>query len=225
MKPEDFYRCIIYEDEYFLVLNKPAGIVVERDAHGYDSVQDSAEKYLLRKKAKTFVGIVHRLDRPVSGLLLIAKKKSVLKSLNEQFAKKEVTKIYLAKVEGKLPATEGKLNNWLIKDPKKKMSHVYDTKQPGSYECTLFYEVISGDEQFSFLEVSPATGKYHQIRAQLAHAGCPIVGDMKYGSTILVKENTIYLHAHKLLFHHPVSGKTMKFSISPPDLETETNPE
>ncbi|MCB9285331.1 MAG: RluA family pseudouridine synthase [Lewinellaceae bacterium] len=201
---------ILYESPHLLVINKPGGIVVERDPHGYPSIEEWALDYLAATVKKPYAGIVHRLDRPVSGVLLIAKKKSVLRELNRQFEQRSVEKIYLAVVEQVPDETFGTLEHWISKDQKEKRAIVRPGPAAGAFLCSLSYELRKTlPHGRALLEVRPHTGKFHQIRVQLAAIGCPIVGDEKYGATSVFRPDAIALHAWKLGFTDPVSGEQL----------------
>jgi 23S rRNA-/tRNA-specific pseudouridylate synthase len=160
---------------------------------------------------------VHRLDKPVSGTLLIARKRSVLKILNEQFATRAVGKTYMAIVSSAPPAAEGELKHWLIKDDEAKKANITDQRTQLSVEVKLTYKVLAQKEGKTLLEIDLLTGKYHQIRAQFAHIGCPIIGDEKYGSTEKYIDGALALHASKLTFTHPIDGNVMAVVAPTPD--------
>lgn len=198
---------ILLETEDLLLLNKPAGMVVERDRYEYPSVEVWVWNYLQKTSKRPFVGIVHRLDRPVSGVLLIAKKPSILKLLNEQFREKMVKKTYLAICSRKPPDTKGQLHHWIQKDQKNKIALVFSVAEKNRAACRLSYQLLDQQEGLSLLKVNPETGKFHQIRAQFAAVGCPIAGDLKYGSAVGHIENGICLHALELGFQDPKTNQ------------------
>lgn len=196
---------ILLETKQYLVLDKPHGLNVERLPQGFPSVEEWVTAYQLQKGIrKPYTGIVHRLDRPVGGLLIVALKKMALKDLNEQFRLQEVQKHYLARVQGRPPATDGELRHWIEKDQlnKKAIAHHKPTKQ--SVESMLHYKVLAFEGQTSLLEIKPASGKFHQIRVQLASIGCPIVGDIKYGARVGFQAEGIALQAYRFAFTDPV---------------------
>ncbi|HMQ60880.1 MAG TPA: RluA family pseudouridine synthase [Flavilitoribacter sp.] len=200
---------ILLETDQYLVINKPAGINVERLPHGFPSVEEMVEIYLRGKGVKKpYAGIVHRLDRPVSGVLLVAKKKSVLKMLNEQFRLRKIRKAYQALVFP-APATEkGTLHHWLVKDQKGKRAEAYQAPAEHAKEAFLEFERISiSGAGEGLLKVVPSGGQFHQIRVQLAAAGWPILGDEKYGSVKPFHQDAIALHATGLVFEDPVTGR------------------
>ena len=209
---------VIFEDYYLLVINKPAGMVVE-----YDSRHSSVEQYVRdyfqsqHPSRKTpFVGIVHRLDRPVSGVLLIAKTKQALVECGKQFENRTTEKRYIAHIEGKPAESEGILKHWLLKDHKLKRSFVFDQPGKDRQECKLEYKVLSNEKHKNLLEISLLTGRFHQIRAQLAYIGCPIVGDIKYGAKLKIGDNKIALHAASLQILHPKTGVKMEWKVPLP---------
>jgi 23S rRNA pseudouridine1911/1915/1917 synthase len=191
---------ILAETPHWIAINKPAGLVVERDRHGYPSVEEEVSTYLKRGKREPYVGIVHRLDRPVSGVLLLAKKKSALKQLNEQFRLRQVKKVYWAVVENRPPSDQGLLEGWINKDAVGKRAVYSKEAGKGALPCSLSYKLLAEAEGRYLLEIIPYTGKFHQIRVQLAAIGCPIIGDQAYGSTAVYASNAIALHARVLVF-------------------------
>lgn len=205
MKPE---WTILQETTHWLAINKPSGLTVE-PVWDYPSVEAQVYNYLKQtsRREKPFLGIVHRLDRPVSGVLLLAKKKSALRFLNEQFAERRVQKNYWAICAGQPPQSTGLLEHHLIKDQKERRSEVFPAARKGSSLVQLSYRVLHTEAHRSWLEVELHTGKYHQIRAQLAAIACPIVGDTKYDSTQADRENCIALHARSLEFYDPLEPR------------------
>lgn len=203
---------ILYESPQLLAVNKPNGLPVERDPHGYSSVEAWAAGIW------PFVGIVHRLDRPVSGVLLLARKKSALKDLNRQFEARTVKKIYLAIVEKAPPLPEGMLEHWMIKDQKGKRAQISAADAKGAYQCRLTYRLLQSlPDGRSLLEVRPQTGKFHQIRVQLSAMGCPIAGDEKYGSGTTYMPDGIALHAWQLKVADPVEGQALELKAPCPE--------
>lgn len=213
---------VLFEDKYLLALNKPQGLVTEHEPSLKYTLQSLALEYIRSKEKypqKCFIGVSHRLDRPVSGVVLLAKKKSVLKELVEIFYRREIEKTYLAVTEGRPPKAEGELINWLVKDPEKRKAIIHDREVRDSMRVILRYQFVSQNENGSLLRIKLITGKFHQIRAQLAHIGCPIIGDLHYGSTKTYKENAICLHAESLELVHPMTGEKMKPVAETPDDE------
>ncbi|MBX2930165.1 MAG: RNA pseudouridine synthase [Saprospiraceae bacterium] len=200
---------ILLETTAILVVNKPAGMAVERLAHGYPSVEDWALRYIKGETRKPYVGIVHRLDRPVSGVLLLSKKRSALKVLNLQFAERSVEKIYHAIVENPPESSSGLLTHWLIKDVKEKRAVTAAEGASGAVRCELKFKVLETVPRGTLLEIRPLQGRYHQIRAQLAAAGMPIVGDARYGAVTPFRRDCIALHAYSLSFRDPFNDKLL----------------
>jgi RluA family pseudouridine synthase len=201
-----------------MVVDKPQGLMVEEAARGQLSVIRFLKKeYALDLRGNNILQNVHRLDKPVSGTLLIARKRSVLKILNEQFATRAVGKTYMAIVSSAPPAAEGELKHWLIKDDEAKKANITDQRTQLSVEVKLTYKVLAQKEGKTLLEIDLLTGKYHQIRAQFAHIGCPIIGDEKYGSTEKYIDGALALHASKLTFTHPIDGNVMAVVAPTPD--------
>lgn len=200
---------ILLETDQYLVINKPAGVNVERLPQGFPSVEEMVENHMRGKGVKKpFAGIVHRLDRPVSGVLLIAKKKSALKLFNEQFRLRKIRKAYQALVYPAPAEDRGILHHWLVKDQKEKRSEAYPEPRGNAKEAFLEFERISiSAAGEGLLKVIPSGGQFHQIRVQLAAAGWPILGDAKYGSIGAFKQDAIALHAILLAFEDPVSRR------------------
>ena len=208
---------IIKETPGWLAVNKPAGIQVERNPFG-PSVESLAYAHLAKKRGNPYVGIIHRLDRVTTGVVLVAKKKGALKELNEQFRLRKVRKTYLAMVDKAPPQAEATLTHWLEKDQQEKRAQVVDTASGQGSECTLSYRQLWVDDNGrALLEVSPITGKYHQIRAQLAAIGCPIVGDLHYGAAEAYQPNQIMLHAWKLAFFDPAKKRRLEVEAAAPE--------
>ncbi len=212
---------VLFEDKHLLAVNKPAGIVVE-DSHHKFSLETLALDYIKSKDQwpwKCFIGVPHRIDRPVTGAVLFAKKRSVLKLLVEQFKHRELKKIYYAIVEKRPPQNEDELIHWHRKNDELRKAELFDTEREGTNRARLKYKVVSENDKGVLLEVQLITGKFHQIRAQLAKAGCPIVGDETYGGTQVYKPTTIALHARSLELRHPVTGEQVRVKAPVPDDE------
>lgn len=207
---------ILQETKSWLVINKPAGLIVEASPFEASTVETLLQNYLFKTPKPPFVGIVHRLDRVTSGALLVAKKKSTLKALNTQFEQRQIEKIYLAVVAQSPDRVEGELQHWLVKNQKEKRSNIYEKQVTGSTLCHLSYRVISQQSNHFLLEIKPTTGKFHQIRAQFSFIGCPIVGDEKYGSTQSYLPKSIALHAWKLGFLDPEDGQKIQVTAEVP---------
>ena len=190
---------ILHETKDYIVVNKPSGLITEKNPYE-DSLEDQVYSHLAKTVKNVFVGVVHRLDRVTSGIILFAKKKSALKYFNAQLESKSIHKTYLAVVGGELSETKSVLSHYLRKDQKKKLAVIYKTKESNSKPCSLSYKQIAQNENLNLLEVKPQTGRFHQIRAQLSYVGAPIYGDEKYGSKFEYTKNQVCLHAWKLKF-------------------------
>jgi 23S rRNA pseudouridine1911/1915/1917 synthase len=199
---------ILFEDKDILVLDKPAGLQVERDRYGHPSLEEEVQNYLEKYHRNHYLGIVHRIDRPVNGVIILAKTLSILKKLQIQMQEDDWEKMYRGVVVGSLPSEMGKLEHYLVKDPKQKKALIFDEMVPDSKKSTLRYAVMDEKAGKSLLEIQLITGRYHQIRAQLGHMGNPIVGDKLYGSSIEL-ENKILLQSYSLSFNHPRTGDPM----------------
>jgi 23S rRNA pseudouridine1911/1915/1917 synthase len=198
---------IIYEDNHLIAAYKKSSDLAQGDKTGDESLDKEIKKYLARKYKKpgeVFLGIVHRLDRPVSGVILFARTSKALKRLNEMFREKQVKKIYLAIVKERPPEDEATITNFLKKNEKQNKSFVYDTEVKGSKEASLTYRLKGRSEKYYLLEIELHSGRHHQIRAQLAKIGCPVKGDLKYGYPRSNEDGGISLFARKLEFIHPV---------------------
>lgn len=200
-------KDIIYEDNHLIAVNKRAGDIVQVDETGDESLDEKVKKYIAKKYNKpngAFLGVVHRLDRPVSGLIMFAKTSKGLDRMNNLFKRREIQKTYYAVVRKRPEPTEGKLVHWLLKNPQKNVTRAYDQEVPGSQRSELSYKLVGELDGYYLLEVSPITGRPHQIRVQLSTLGCPIVGDNKYGYPRGSLKNSISLHARRLKFIHPI---------------------
>ena len=196
---------VLYEDNHLIAVNKKSGDIVQGDKTGDTPLSDFVKSYIKKKYNKTggvFLGTIHRLDRPTSGVVLYARTSKALSRMNEQFREKKVQKTYWAVVE-KAPATEsGTLENYLQKNHKQNKSYITKSKE-GKY-AILDYKLLRKLDNFFHLEIKPKTGRHHQIRVQLATIGCIIKGDLKYGAKRSNKDASIHLLAQKLEFFHPV---------------------
>jgi len=200
-------KDIIYEDNHLIAVNKRAGDIVQVDETGDESLDEKVKKYLAKKYSKpngAFLGVVHRLDRPVSGLIMFAKTSKGLDRMNNLFKRREIQKTYYAVVRKRPEPSEGKLVHWLLKNPQKNVTKAYDSEVPGSQRSELSYKLAGELDGYYLLEVNPITGRPHQIRVQLSTLGCPIVGDNKYGYPRGSLKNSICLHARRLKFIHPI---------------------
>lgn len=213
------YFTIIFEDNHLLVVNKSAGVLVQGDITGDVPLVDLCKKYIKEKYHKpgeVYLGVVHRLDRPVSGVIVLARTSKALERMNELFREKETTKTYYAIVKKRPPLPEDVLIHWLQKDEKKNKTTVFRKETKGALRSELSYKVLGTALDHWLLEVNPVTGRPHQIRAQLASMGCVIAGDVKYGADKPNEDGSIYLHARRLKFVHPVKKENVTFEAPPP---------
>lgn len=200
---------ILFEDNHLIAVNKRAGDLVQVDSTGDLSLDEMTKRFIADKYNKpngAFLGVVHRLDRPVSGVILFAKTSKALDRINRMFKAREMHKTYWAVVRNRPEEMEGSLVHWLVKDPQKNVTKAYTHEVKGSRRADLNYKVIGELNGYYLIEVSPITGRPHQIRVQLAELGCPIVGDNKYGYPRGSLKRSICLHARKLEFIHPVKN-------------------
>ena len=199
---------VVYEDNHLIIVNKTASEIVQGDKTGDTPLSETVKQYIKEKYAKpgnVFLGVVHRLDRPVSGLVVFAKTSKALARLNEMFRNSEVNKTYWAIVKQRPPQDEGELVNYLVRNEKQNKSYAYDKEVKNSKKAVLHYRLIGHSQNYFLLEVDLKTGRHHQIRCQLAKMGCPIKGDLKYGFARSNPDGSICLHAHRVKFVHPVS--------------------
>ena len=211
---------ILYEDNHIIAVNKKTSDIVQGDKTGDTPLSDFVKVYLKQKYNKpgeVFVGTVHRIDRPVSGIVLFAKTSKALSRLNAMFQTKEIQKTYWAVVKNKPKNENGKLIHYLRKNEAKNMSKAYERETPGALRSELDYELICSSDNYYLLEIKPLTGRHHQIRVQLSAMGCPIKGDLKYGFDRSNKDASIHLHARKIEFIHPVKKEPMVIVAPPPN--------
>ena len=201
---------VVYEDNHLIIVNKKSGEIVQGDKTGDRPLSEIIKDYIKKEYCKpgnVFLGVVHRLDRPVSGLVIFAKTSKALTRLNEMFRIGEVHKTYWAITKNSPQQLEGELTNWLVRNEKQNKSYAYDKEVPNSKKAILRYKVIGRSDNYALIEVHLMTGRHHQIRCQLAKMGCPIKGDLKYGAQRSNPDGSISLQAHKVEFIHPVSKK------------------
>lgn len=210
---------VIFEDNHLIAVNKRSGQIVQGDKTGDTPLPELIKTYLKEKYQKpgnVFCGVIHRLDRPVSGICVFAKTSKALARMNEVFHDRNVQKIYWAIVKNKPQAESQKLVHWLVKNEASNKAKAHLKEVNGSKRAELDYQLIDSSEKYHLLEVLPHTGRHHQIRAQLAAMGCPIKGDLKYGSERSNPDGSICLHARKLIFHHPVTKEKIELTAPVP---------
>ena len=214
-QPQD----IIYEDNHLLVVNKRCGDLVQPDPDNTSALEDQIKEYIRQrdnKPGEVFLGVVHRIDRPVSGAVLFAKTSKALTRLNEMLRKGEIDKTYWAIVESRPESEEGGLCHYIVRDSRKNRSQAYDTPRKESKEARLLYKMLGCSERYTLLEIKLLTGRHHQIRAQLSKAGMPIKGDLKYGAKRSNPNGGISLHSRSIAFTHPVRKEPLTVSAPVP---------
>ncbi len=210
---------VLYEDNHIIAINKKSGDIVQGDDTQDPPLSQFVCEYIKEKYQKpgnVFVGVIHRIDRPVSGVVLFARTSKGLARMNQLFKDKTIQKTYWAVVKNKPPKNSDTLKHYLIKDEKIKKARLFNKEVPGSKHCELTYEVLTQSDKYYLLEVKPLTGRFHQIRAQLSSIGCPIKGDLKYGFDRSNPNAGIHLHARKIEFTHPVSKKVIEIMAPAP---------
>ena len=211
---------VLYEDNHIIVVNKDSGEIVQGDKTGDTPLSETVKEYIkvkYNKPGNVFLGVVHRLDRPVSGVVVFARTSKALSRLNEMFRKGDVHKTYLALTAGRPPKTMDTLTGWLVRNEKQNKSYYYDHEVPGSKKAVLCYKEAGHTDNYTLLEVELKTGRHHQIRCQLASIGCPIKGDLKYGARRSNPDGSISLVSANITFVHPVSKQPMSFDAILPD--------
>ena len=211
---------VVYEDNHVIIVHKESGEIVQGDKTGDKPLSETVKDYIrdkYHKPGNVFLGVVHRLDRPVAGLVVFARTSKALSRLNDMFRNGEVHKTYWAITKNKPAEDGGTLVNWIVRNEKQNKSYVYDKEVPGAKRAELKYRVIAHTENYHLLEVHLLTGRHHQIRCQLAHMGCAIKGDLKYGAPRNNPDGSISLLSREVAFIHPVSKKEIKAESLIPD--------
>lgn len=217
--PHPFDLEILYEDNHLIAVNKPWGALVQADRSGDATLADGVREYIRREYAKpgrVFLGTIHRLDRPTSGVVLFAKTGKGLSRMNAAFREGRVSKTYWAVVDAPPPQDSGELVHYLRKDQRRNKSYVTDEAAPGARKATLSYRLLASSDRYHLLEVEIGTGRHHQIRSQLWAIGCHVKGDLKYGAARSNPEGGIHLHARGLAFPHPVREERIQIVAPPP---------
>ncbi len=223
MKPEEkafsIANQILYEDNHLIILNKLPSQIVQGDKTGDEPLSDLLKNYLAEKYNKpgeVFLGVVHRIDRPVSGLVLFARTSKALTRLNEMLKSHEINKVYWAIVKNPPPEKSGHLIHYIYRDEKRNKSFIVSGNRKDAKKAELMYRIVKSSDNYHLLEVELLTGRHHQIRAQLAHIGCPIKGDLKYGFPRSNPGASIHLHSRRIEFMHPVKKEPVIIDADPP---------
>lgn len=212
---------ILYEDNHIIAVNKKISDIVQQDKTGDPSLEEEVKAYIKKKYNKpgdVFLGVPHRIDRPVSGVVLFARTSKALTRLNKMFQEhdEEIQKTYWAIVGTLPPEDNGHLEHFMLRDSEKNKSYAYDKEKKGSKKAILEYKLIGHSQRYYLLEIKLLTGRHHQIRCQLAKIGCPIKGDLKYGFARSNEGGGISLHAREITFRHPVSQEMITITATPP---------
>jgi 23S rRNA pseudouridine1911/1915/1917 synthase len=211
---------VLFEDNHLIAVNKKAGEVVQPDPDGSRALSDDVAEWVAKKynkKGKAFLGVAHRIDRPVSGVVLFAKTSKALIRINELFRDRKVEKIYWALVEGKPEKESMELVHYLGRNQKTNKSFIYETEAEGRQIAKLSYTVVEYFDRYTLLEIKLGTGRHHQIRAQLSYIKLPIKGDVKYGARRSNEDRSICLHARSLKLIHPVKNEPLEIKCPLPD--------
>ena len=210
---------VLYEDNHLIAINKSGNDLVQGDHTGDISLDQQVKQYLKEKYNKpgnVYLGVTHRLDRPVSGVVLFAKTSKALSRINRLFKEKSVDKVYWAIVKQPPKLPNGFLKHYLVRNPQKNKSFSYDEPRSNSKQAILTYKTLASSDRYHLLEIRPETGRHHQIRSQLSKIGSPIKGDLKYGFPRSNENGGISLHARQISFVHPVQKRTISITADPP---------
>lgn len=211
---------VLYEDNHIIIVNKTTSEIVQGDKTGDKPLSETVKEWLKEKYNKpgnVFCGVTHRLDRPVSGIVVFAKTSKALPRLNKMFQEKDIKKTYWAISKNAPKEPIGTLTDYLVRNEKQNKSYAYDTEKPNSKKAILHYKLIAKSDKYNLLEVDLETGRHHQIRCQLAKIGCVIKGDLKYGADRSNPDGGISLHARSISFIHPVSEKLIEVTAPVPE--------
>ena len=210
---------VLYEDNHLIAVKKQSGDIIQSDQSGDITLADKVKEYIKRKYNKpgdVFLGIIHRIDRPVSGVVVFARTSKALTRMNELFREKKIQKVYWAVVEEKPPLENGEIVNWLKKNQEKNRSRAYDSEVKESKKAELKYQLMGRSRNYYYLKINPLTGRHHQIRVQLSNIDCRIKGDVKYGAKRTNKDGSIHLLARSISFVHPVKKQEIESVCNPP---------
>lgn len=210
---------VIFEDNHLIAVNKRPGDISQGDKTGDVPLGETVKAYLKEKYNKpgnVYLGVIHRLDRPVSGVILFAKTGKAASRMSDYLRKREIEKTYWAVVKKRPELPEAKLTHFIVKNEKLNKSFASVKEKPGAKSAVLIYKLIASIENYHLLEVKPETGRHHQIRVQLAFIGCPIKGDLKYGFDRTNPDGSIHLHARHIRFEHPVTHESLLLTAEPP---------
>ena len=211
---------ILYEDNHIIAINKPAGMLVQGDKTRDIPLSEYVKQYIkvkYKKQNNVYLGVTHRIDRPVSGVLLFARTSKALGRLNKMFQEKKIQKTYWAVVKNRPPKMKGLLTHYLIKDQVRNKSKAYPVERKGTKRSETQYKWLRSSDNYHLIEVKPLTGRHHQIRVQLSTIDCPIKGDIKYGFKRTNKDASIHLHARKIELIHPVRKEPLVIEAEPPN--------
>lgn len=211
---------VLYEDNHLIAVNKRPGELVQGDKSGDEPLVERVKEYIKQqydKPGAVFLGVTHRIDRPVSGVVLFARTSKALERVNRMFREREMHKTYWAVVKNRPPKDVDQVVLHLTKNEKLNKSFASVGPKPGYSESTLDYRLVVSSDNYHLLEINPHTGRHHQIRVTLAHLGCPIKGDLKYGFSRSNPDGSIHLHARSLRFIHPVTGEEVCIEAPVPD--------
>ena len=210
---------VLFEDNHIIAVEKPAGILVHGDETGDKTLQDHVKTYIKKKYNKpgeVFLGVIHRLDRPVSGVTIFARTSKALTRMNALIKDREITKEYLALVSKRPIEIKGLLTHYIVKDTKKNFSHIYDKMKNGAKKALLRYEMVGQISGYVLMRINLETGRPHQIRVQMKRIGCHIIGDVKYGYEFGNVDKSICLHCSKMSFIHPIKKDRITIKLKPP---------